>query len=46
MVLLLMSILAVFSLLFPPIDLLERAEQAVRNGKSEQPPVFGALTEP
>lgn len=44
-VLLLMSILAVFSLLFPPIDLLERAEQAVQNGKSEQPPVFGALTE-
>ena len=45
-VLLLMSILAVFSLLFPPIDSLERVEQAVQNGKREQPPVFGAVMEP
>jgi hypothetical protein len=45
-VLLLMSILAVFSLLFPPIDLFERSEQAAQNGKSEQQPVFGALAEP
>ena len=45
-VLLLMSILAVFSLLFPPIDSFERAEQATQNGKSEQLPVVGALAEP
>ena len=45
-VLLLMSILAVFSLLFPPIDSLEQAEQATQNGKSEQQLVFGALVVP
>jgi len=45
-VLLLMSILAVFSLLFPPVDSLERAEQAAQNGHSEPLPVFGALVAP
>ena len=45
-VLLLMSILAVFSLLFPPSDSPERAEQAAQNKTSEPLPVFGALTEP
>jgi len=45
-VLLLMSILAVFSLLFPPIHSLEQAEQATQNGKSEQQLVFGALAVP
>lgn len=45
-VLLLMSMLAVFSLLFPPIDSLKQGEHAAQNGKSEQHPVFGALAEP
>jgi hypothetical protein len=44
--LLLMSILAVFSLLYPPVDSLEQAERGGHNGKSEQQPVFGAFAEP
>jgi len=44
--LLVMSILAVFSLLFPPIHSLERAAPAAKSGNSEQLPVFGALAAP
>jgi hypothetical protein len=45
-VLLIVSILAVFSQFFPPIDSLERAEQATQSGSSEQRPVFGVLVAP
>ena len=45
-VLLLMSILAVFALMFPPIDSFEQAEQRTQKGKSEPLPVVGALAEP
>jgi len=38
-VLLLMSILAVFPLLFPTIDSLEQAEHAAQNGNSKQHPL-------
>jgi hypothetical protein len=41
-----MSILAVFALMFPPIDSFEQAEQRTQKGKSEQQPVVGALAEP
>ncbi len=46
-VLLLISILAVFSMLLPPIDALERAERTVRDGASDQQSlVLGASVNP
>ena len=43
----LMSILALSLLMVPPIDVMERVEQAAQNrAVAQQPPLFGALAEP
>ena len=45
--LVLMSILALSLLMMPSIDVMERVDQAAKNGAvSQQPPLFGALAEP
>jgi|RhiMetdeSRZDD1v2_1073273.scaffolds.fasta_scaffold4241126_1 hypothetical protein len=45
--LILMSILTLFSLLMPSHEVVESAKQAVQNGAvDQQPPVVGALAEP
>jgi hypothetical protein len=45
--LVLMSILALSLLMIPSIDVMERVDQAAKNGAvAQQPPLFGALAEP